>query len=386
MTHFWQWTRDNRRLAITITASVVWLYAIGYSVVAPDMTTFLFPWFAHIAQQGPINAFATPFSNYTPPYLYLMAAASLATTNAHLVVKALAILGAICVAAALSRLLRGNSRRHEAAMMSFLIPTIVINAVIYGQCDGYWTSACLMCVVAASERRHAAMLTWIGIAFAFKAQAASPAPFVAAIVLQRRVSPAYLLIPPAIYTAAILPAWLAGWPAADLATIYLRQAQYFNTVGTAPNPWAIVALVAPREPSAWFLIGYIVASCAAVMYVITFARRSLVGNDLLRAALLSAMIVPFLLPKMHERFTLLADLLSFALAFSIGDRRSWRICLLVIGASTIATFGAMFEGSAFLLLPAAASAINGTAIMLVFREIMAQSPQSLHSLPSNLCN
>src|SRR3569623_2960483 len=43
-------------------------------LITLDMTEFLAPWFDHIVAAGPIAAFARPFGNYTPAYLYLLAA------------------------------------------------------------------------------------------------------------------------------------------------------------------------------------------------------------------------------------------------------------------------------------------------------------------------
>lgn len=369
MTGFTAWARDNRRFVVTAGVSILWLYGLLWPLVAPDLPEFVFPWFRHILRAGPVHAFATPFSNYSPPYLYLLAIVSLVTRNPLIAVKTLGVASAACIALALGRLLRGNPERYQAMLFSFLIPTVTINAVVYGQCDGFWVSACLLAVTAAIEERNAAMLVWWGIALAFKAQAVFLAPFVVAILLRRRVVPLFWMIPPAVLAAAMLPAWLAGWPASDLATIYWRQAAYFNTIGSAPNPWAIMAAFAPAEPSPLFVAGYAAAAVASIAYVTTIARRDLDGIGLLRAALLSALFVPFLLPKMHERFTLLADLLAFALACTVRDRVSWRICVAVIGASTIATFGAMFEGRGFLLLPAAASVIEAAAIWMVWSSL-----------------
>ena len=368
------WARDNRRFVLTASFSILWLYGLLWPLVAPDLPEFVFPWFQHIVRAGPVHAFATPFSNYSPPYLYLLAVVSLATHDPLIAVKLLGIASAACIAFALGRLLRGNPDRYQAMLFSFLIPTVTINAVVYGQCDGFWVSACLLAVTAAVEGRNAAMLAWCGVALAFKAQAVFLAPFVVVVLLKRRVPPPLWAVPAGLFAAAMLPAWLAGWPAADLATIYWRQAAYFNTIGSAPNPWAIMAAFAPPVPSPLFAIGYVGAALAAVGYVAVLARRELSGAGLLRAALLSALIVPFLLPKMHERFTLLADLLAFALAFTVHDRKSWRICLAVIGASTVATFGAMFDGRGFLLLPAAASVVEAAAIWMVWSSVGWKEP------------
>lgn len=55
-----------------------------------------------------------------------------------------------------------------------------------------------------------------------------------------------------------------------------------------------------------------------------------------RAALLSSMMLPWLLPKMHERFFFLADIIAFALAWLCSDRKSGLIFLGVQGASVLA--------------------------------------------------
>src|SRR5437764_1030264 len=52
--------------------------AIFWTVRPPDMAIFLEPWFAHIVRFGPVGAFAHPFSNYEPAYLYLLALGSVA--------------------------------------------------------------------------------------------------------------------------------------------------------------------------------------------------------------------------------------------------------------------------------------------------------------------
>ena len=57
-------------------AGCVWTAAILYfslrSAVAADVRIWLLPWYSHILEAGRWAAFAEPFGNYTPPYLYIL--------------------------------------------------------------------------------------------------------------------------------------------------------------------------------------------------------------------------------------------------------------------------------------------------------------------------
>jgi hypothetical protein len=67
-------------------------------------------------------------------------------------------------------------------------------------------------------------------------------------------------------------------------------------------------------------------------------RRKLDPATLLSLSLFSAMMLPFVLPKMHERFFFLADMLAFALAYVRRDRRSIAIFAAVQIGSVLAYF------------------------------------------------
>src|SRR5687767_2923417 len=83
-------------------------YALLWPLQPFDVRTFLIPWMDHIVAAGPVGAFAQPFSNYTPPYLYLL---SLASPLASLItvtgaIKLVSAFGSLWLAWATWRLLR----------------------------------------------------------------------------------------------------------------------------------------------------------------------------------------------------------------------------------------------------------------------------------------
>jgi Gpi18-like mannosyltransferase len=368
-----EWARANPRTALQIGLSTLLVYGLCWPIVAPDLPEFFYPWIDHILSAGRIKAFAIPFGNYTPPYLYLLSAASLVTTNPLAIVKSLALLSVLAAAFAVRRLIGRRPFANEAVLLLVLLPSVMVNAAIYGQCDGYWAAACVMATVSAVDARPRAMLLWFGIGLAFKLQAIFLAPFVLVMLLQLRLRLLEWPLPLAICALAMLPAWLAGWPAADLAVIYLRQGAYFNTIGTAPGPWAVIAAFHAREPMAIFALGYAAALIAATAYVAVFARRRLDPMMTMRIALLSAMTIPYLLPKMHERYWLLADLLSFAIAVIARDRRSVQVFLACQLASTIAIIGSMSD---FPYVVAASVVPATVAIALLLLQLRAAPAQA----------
>lgn len=325
------------------------LYALLWPLQPFDVRTFLIPWTEHIVAAGPVGAFAHPFSNYAPPYLYLLAAisplAALITVTGA--IKLVSALGSLWLAWAAYRLLRaaGAVGADRAAALTILLPTALLNAALLGQCDALWAAPCLLAVGAAIERRPGRMLLWCGIAFAFKLQAIFLAPFALAVLLAERAPWRLWLIPPAVYAAAMLPAWLAGWPAADLATIYLRQAGYYDALAmNAPNLWQIVTTLAgplPLEP-----VAFAFAALASLAFLFRFARDGAMP-DPIAAALLSALLLPGLLPRMHDRYFFLADLLAFVLAVSWRRRDGWLIFAAVQIGSLLALWSGMSGDPAF---------------------------------------
>ena len=332
-------------LILLIGAAAAWSLPFFLNVPA-DYRDFVLPWYQHIVAYGPIGAFAHPFSNYTPPYLYLLALTTFLGGPPALVIKTLSAISAAWAAYALHRLLSELDfpRAVEGSLDIFLLPTITINVPYYGQADMFWIAPCLLAVAAALRGRDLAMVAFAGLAFAFKAQAIFLAPFVIAMLLNHRSPWCYWLVPPAIYALAMVPAWIAGWPGYDLLTVYIRQAQYVPSngiffVSTASNPWELFWVLDYDLAVRSYWVGFLAAASATAAYLASFARRSLSKGDVLVAAALSATMLPFLLPGMHERYFALAELLAFSWALVARSRRAVVAALLMQVQFVLSFFG-----------------------------------------------
>ena len=323
-------------------ALVVYAYGLSFPALSDDMRRFLLPWFDHIVRLGPIGAFAHPFSNYSPPYLYLLAFMSLGhgALSAATLIKLLSLAGTAFLAVAFADLLKavGVSTRQAVALLA--LPTVIMNGALMGQCDALWSSACILAVAAMIRGRTATALAWCGVAIAFKAQAVFIAPFIIGALLKRRPPLWQWAIPAVVFAVMMVPAWLAGWPASDLLTVYFRQAGEFDFAGRLATPWVWVGMSMHDAAQKIYVWGYCGAAAVAVgIGVLSYRAKQAV---LLPAALLSAIAVPFFLPRMHERYFFLADVLSLALAFSLRSRMAITAAVGIQVASLASLFSFFF--------------------------------------------
>ena len=323
----------------------LYLHSIFWWTEPRDMSLFQRPWFEHIVHYGPIGAFAHPFSNYTPVYLYLLAIASLfhGTMEAMYLVKLLSVAGTAFAAVAVADLIKACGGTPRWAVLVFVLPSAVINAALLAQCDALWAGACVLAVAAMIRGRTAHSLIWCGVAIAFKVQSIFVAPFIIGALVGRRAPLWQWCIPALVFVLLMMPAWLAGWPAWQLAMIYPAQPSWIPFAGRLANPWMFASVYAsPEAAEHFYWLGF--AAVAASSTAIAALTSTCVRNPraMLLLALLSSLALPFFFPKMLERYFFLADLLSLALAVSLRTRSAILIAVAVQLASTLSLLSYMY--------------------------------------------
>ena len=304
---------------VALLALALFERAVSWHQRPPDMALFLEPWFAHIVHWGPIQAFAHPFSNYAPAYLYLLAASSfahdfLATID---IIKILSVAGTIYLTVAVADLLRSAGVDRRGALLVLILPSVAINDALLGQCDALWAGSCILALAAMNRGRTLTSMLWCGLAIAFKAQAAFIAPVIIGAMIGRRAPLWQWSVPALVYLATIIPPWLMGWPLDQLLTVYLQQAQLDQLAGRLPNPWMLFTVFGEESPRNFFVLGYAAAGAAAVAIGALAARNFRDAKVLILLAALAGTALPFLLPKMLERYYFLGDVMTLALALSM---------------------------------------------------------------------
>jgi Gpi18-like mannosyltransferase len=252
-------------------------------------------------------------------------------------VKTISVLGDLLLAFFVYRLValrypRGWTALAAAGVVA-LLPTVVMNGAMWGQCDSIYSAFGIGGLYFALRSRPWLACVFFGLALAFKLQVVFLLPVLAVLVLRRRVPWHALLAIPAVVVALDVPALLAGAGPAQLLSVYLDQmgeysqltlnaANIYQLVDLGTNTGAVrnIALLVTAE-----LVGGLVLYAVVGKAALTTARVVLLAT-------VFVVLVPFFLPAMHERYFYLADVLSVVVAYHL-PRRLWPVPVLVQFAS-----------------------------------------------------
>ncbi|MBY0490092.1 MAG: glycosyltransferase 87 family protein [Gemmatimonadaceae bacterium] len=329
------------------------------------MRMFLLPWYLNAKTVG-ASALTGEFTNYTPPYSYLLVLGSrFSPFGDQSTIKLISMCFDLAIVAASAPLLLRAQLGTQALLLGalFSVPTLAINSSVWGQCDSIYGFLCLATLALIASRRVLLAAVAFGIAISVKLQAIFIAPVVLAVAIGVG-SLGQMIVAGALgILLALLPAMLAGRDLSSIASVYLEQSQAAHRLALgAPNPWSIVEWLWPGFPyETGVAIG--LTTAAALGLVISWKlseriRREGTANILLPSALMCAVLFPYVLPKMHERYFFLADILACILALR-GDV-GVALPLLVTGGSL---FGYLSGPLGIHWLPALGAALNLLALL-----------------------
>ncbi|BFU42956.1 hypothetical protein [Krasilnikovia sp. MM14-A1004] len=319
---------------------------VGRHEFTPDMRIFAV-WYGKLQAAGGLRGLGEPIGNYNAPFLYLLAL--LTYVPGPLVLKAKA-LWLVFDALLVFFTYRIVALRHPgwripllAAFVMAFLPTVVINSSFYGQCDAIWGAFGLGGVYYLLRGKPWWGVSLCAVALAFKPQASFLFPLLGLLALAGRLPWRTLLAVPAVLVLLDLPAMLMGRSPVDLLTLYspARQASWVSALtSSAASVYAFVPVTTRLD--AVRALGDVFAAVVVtgVCWILVATRARLDAARIVTAAAFFAMVVPWLLPGMHERYFYLADVLTVVLAFY--RPRLWFVPLLVQVASLLSYLPFLF--------------------------------------------
>jgi Gpi18-like mannosyltransferase len=297
-----------------------------------DYGTYFKPWYDFIVQHGGFFALKYDFANYNVPYLYLLAALTYIPVPALFGVKAIAVVFDFLLGFFAYRIVAVRYPRSWwpilAGAVVIYLPTVVLNSSMWAQVDAIYSAFGLGGVYFVLRRRPWLACLFFGFALAFKLQAVFLFPALLLFVLMRRVPWQALLLIPTVYLLLDVPAVLVGANFSTLVKVYVNETNTYDQLTlNAPNIyqyWGNFSYSKPLRPLGLAVTEFLVLS---LIFLAVVRRIQLTTSHIVLAATVSALLVPYVLPSMHERYFYLADGLTVISAFYL-PRRLWPLPVL----------------------------------------------------------
>ncbi len=308
-----------------------------------DYVSFLSVWTETMRSMSIREALSAPIGDYNMPYLYLILLISRLPFSDLYCIKLVSILADLAAALALAKLANLVTSKQNTLLLvlaaALLCPTTWLNSAYWGQCDSIYGALALWGLLLGLQQKSYPALVFFSLSLAFKLQAIFLLPILIFLLVTDRIPLKSLWVFPATFLAAMLPALLGGRSFSDTFSIYFSQTQAYPYLSlNAPSFWCLIdnQYFHDLYPAALLL------SASLVLLVIyCFLRRSrrLDSDALIELSLIFSLMIPWLLPKMHERYFYLAEMLSILYAACYPRRAP---------VTVILTFGGFLIYSAYL--------------------------------------
>ena len=337
--------------------------------VTGDYDRFLVPWI-EVFREGGAAMLAENVGDYNLLYQYVLLLISKTPLCDLYLLKLFSVAFDFALAVAMgcaARQIAGERALAPAFCATLVLPTVLLNGACWGQCDSVYAFFVILCLLWLKEGRPVRSAAALAVAFAFKLQTIFFFPVVLLALIHGEYKPRHALCFAAAYLVTLLPALMAGRTLGSALGVYANQAmgQYYDRLTyNAPNLYLFFPMlqfsntqeftwmrfiegVEAESGSAYLRDDWMPALQSAALYACVVLTLIVVIYWLLHAreitprmtlcfALFFAIFLPFTMPKIHERYFFLADMLSVLYAFKRRDRRF--VPLLVIGASQLSYF------------------------------------------------
>lgn len=342
-------------------------------------------WYHQIVVGGHYRALDAQIGNYNAPFLYLLVVASYLPGATAIKLKLIFMMFDLLVAFFTYRLVAlrwpGTRIPTLAALVMLFLPTVAINASLYGQMDAMWASTALGGVYYLIRGRHWVAVGMCTLAVALKPQGIFILPLLLLAVLAGHLRWYKLLAGPVLYVLLDVPAILLGRDPVELLTVYepSRQSHWSSELSANAPSFFTFLPVTSRVPTLQSL-GYVftAALILGLCYAVVARRVALTPPIIVTSAALFAIQMPYTMTGMHERYFFLGDILTLVVAFY--RPRLWFVPVLVQASSLLSYVPFLFGAAPHqpfvpeMLL----SVLMGAALMTLWytlaRDILAAAP------------
>lgn len=302
-----------------------------------DMTQCLIPWYNEMPAHQGIGVLRNFTGNYGMPYATILWLLHYIPGEAHVKIKAFSVIfeyvAAFSVGLLSSYFYEGN-RKHIAFVTGYALtlfyPVLIMNGAYWGQCDAIYASFVILMIWALFRNKPSLAMIFLGVAVAFKLQTVFILPFlIIFFFIRRNTSLISILLVPVTVEILYIPALLAGYSPLAPITIYLNQSsEYPRMYYFHPNLWGFFWKWSDYRVFHLPVICWVMMVFILVFSIMITRKKDLSDKSWIGLALVTSLLAVYFLPAMHERYSLIAELLAIVYAI-IHPRRAWITAIIM---------------------------------------------------------
>ena len=350
----------NTCCAMALLLAALFLRLSLFDHISGDYVSFLSIWTETMRGMTAGQALSTPIGDYNMPYLYVILLISRLPFYDLYCIKLFSVLMDVAAALAVGKLAALMTRKSLPVLLAFaaalLAPTTWLNSAYWGQCDSVYGAFALWGLYFGLSRRPRASMVMFALSLAFKLQAVFILPIVAFLLVTNRLKLRQLPLFPVVFLAAMVPALLGGRSLHDTFSIYLDQTNAYPYLSlNAPSFWSLIKNDLFYDFTAAPVLMALILTLL-VLFVFLNRYKSMDTQSLMELALIFSLLIPWCLPRMHERYFYLAEVLSIVYAAAYPKRIPVAVGLLFGG---FLIYGAYLFGEVPILSMRLIAAIYG---------------------------
>lgn len=315
-----------------------------------DYTMFLSKWCEYLKSNGGFKAIVSIEADYNVVYLYFLAFFTYLPIKYLYSIKILSIifdfvmaLGAYLIT---YEFYKDDENVKVYQTLSFaavlFMPTVILNSSFWAQCDSIYAAFVVFSLYFMLKKKYNTSFILYAVAITFKLQAIFLLPVYGLLYLKNKEFSIFkFLWIPIVNFLLYIPAIILGKPISSVFDAYFTQVNNYDykIVFGYPNIYNFFPL------DAVYLIkqGIIFTMCllAVVALIVLYTRKKINNEDIIELSIGIIFLVTYFLPKMHERYAFVAEVLVVIyFIISKKNQNATMIAMLV----ALATYGAGLMG------------------------------------------
>ncbi|MEF3313252.1 glycosyltransferase 87 family protein [Paenibacillus sp. GYB004] len=321
----------------SIIGFLIQLAGIKNMFVSGDWIFHYSLWYQELKENGGLLALGIKIGDYPSGFNLLLACMTYLPfapmMNFKLLIIVFYFIAAIAAYHITKNINKNSAQKKQYASVAYavvlLLPSLLLNTTIWGQVDSIWVGILLIAIYFITKEKYGLSFLMIGVALSIKQTTILIFPMLLLLYIRNnKISILHFFNILIGFIAMCLPAIVMGKSIKDVFAPYLGYRNDDITSMVVTNFSNIYALFTPdpvwskwvtnelfSSIGMWFCI-FVIGIIALVMH---YKKVDISGNNFLLAATMFIVLLCNFLPGVHDRYMILADVLS--IIYVISSRR-----------------------------------------------------------------